>query len=213
MIDHVFMFIEPNGPEIDYLRSLGLIETYRRVHHGQGTENICYCFDNMYLELLWVNDRTAVRSEAIARTGLHDRSMWRTNGACPFGIAWRSSLIGEVPHTWSFAPPYLPAGMSIAVATDGDDPRQPMMFKPPGSAPPIEWPIEKRGSLQHAKGLCDASEIRLVMPADVPPSSALSAIAQSESPTLRLDPCGPYQLRLTVKSSSKIPDLQIVLPI
>ena len=89
MIDHVFMLVEANGPEMDGMASLGLIETYRRPHPGQGTQNVCYCFDNLYLELIWVDDEEAVRSNGIQRTGLYERSLWRTKGTCPFGIAWR----------------------------------------------------------------------------------------------------------------------------
>jgi hypothetical protein len=35
-LDHVFVLIDPGGPELAYLKSLGLIETYRRQHPGQG---------------------------------------------------------------------------------------------------------------------------------------------------------------------------------
>ena len=65
MIDHILMFVEADGLEIDNLASLGLVQTYRRIHPGQGTQNVCYCFDNLFLELLWVNDCDAARSDAI----------------------------------------------------------------------------------------------------------------------------------------------------
>ncbi|MGF7183229.1 hypothetical protein HDF11_004761 [Tunturiibacter psychrotolerans] len=35
MIDHVFMFVKANGPEVDQMASLGLVETSRRTHRGQ----------------------------------------------------------------------------------------------------------------------------------------------------------------------------------
>ena len=130
MIDHIYMSIEPRGPEIDYFASLGLVETYRRTHPGQGTENVCYAFDNLFLELLWITDTSAVRSPSVQRTGLYERSLWRTNGACPFGIAWRRSPADKhfAPPTWHYAPPYLPAGITIPIATASDDPRQPLLF-------------------------------------------------------------------------------------
>ena len=34
-IDHLFVFVEPDGAELAYLNSLGLVETYRRAHPGQ----------------------------------------------------------------------------------------------------------------------------------------------------------------------------------
>ena len=65
MIDHILMFVEADSLEIDNLASLGFMQTYRRIHPGQGTQNVCYCFDNLFLELLWVNDCDAARSDAI----------------------------------------------------------------------------------------------------------------------------------------------------
>ena len=206
--------IEANGPEIAHLASLGLVETYRRTHTGQGTQNVCYGFDNLFLELLWVNDPHAARSEAITRTGLYERSLWRTQGTCPFGIAWRRSQASPalLLPTWEFKPPYLPKGMSIPVATDSDDPRQPLIFESPGSTSPIEWPIEKRGYLQHPAGLGSVAEIRLTMPADSPPSGALASLARTETPPFSIDAPGPYRLRLRIASIKNNLDLQITLP-
>jgi hypothetical protein len=214
VIDHIFMFIEADGPEIDGMASLGLVETYRRTHPGQGTQNVCYCFDNLFLELLWVNDPSEARSEAIKRSGLYERSLWRNNGTCPFGISWRRSQGGpatEIP-TWEFKPPYLPKGITIPVAIDSDDVRQPMMFESPGAAPPLEWPMEKRGPLQHRAGWGAVTDIRLAMPPDAPPSHALRAIARSEGPPVRVE-SGAYRLHLRVASLVNHADLQITLPL
>ncbi len=215
LIDHVFMLVEANGPEMDGMVSLGLVETYRRPHPGQGTQNVCYCFDNLYLELIWVNDEEAVRSNRIQRTGLYERSLWRTKGTCPFGIAWRKceGQPASALPTWEFTPPYLPKGMSIRVATDSDDPRQPMMFEAPASPPPVEWPIEKRGNLQHSIGLGAVTEIRLTMPTDAAPSSALKSIALSDHPQVHIEPIGAYGLHLRIASLVGKPDLQIALPL
>ena len=215
MIDHVFVLVDADGPEIGYLANIGLVETYRRIHPGQGTQNVCYCFDNLFLELLWVNDSDAARSDAIKRTGLYERSLWRTNGTCPFGIAWRRSPAdpaSTIP-TWAFTPPYLPRGMSIPVAIDSDDPRQPMIFASPGSTFPLEWPIEKRGSLQHTAGLGAVTEITLTMPADALPGNALTTLALSEAPLVRIDGPGPYRLRLRIAYLANKPDQQIAFPV
>jgi Glyoxalase-like domain len=74
-IDHIFMFIEPDGPELNQLKSLGLVETYRREHPGQGTANACFCFDNMFVELLWMVDPTEALSTLIVRTDLEPITM------------------------------------------------------------------------------------------------------------------------------------------
>ena len=215
MIDHVFMFIEADGPEISHLASLGLVETYRRVHSGQGTRNICYCFDNMFLELLWVDDRDALRSKAVERTALFERSLWQTNGKCPFGIGLRRSQ-NESPFSfpsWDFRPPYLPAGMSIPVAIDSEDPIQPLIFESPGTTAPTEWPVEKRGSLQHSARLGAVTGMTLTMPPDSPPSDALITVVQSNASLFRLGTPGAYRLDLRIASLVNEPELQITLPL
>jgi hypothetical protein len=178
-LDHVFVLIAPGGPELAYLHGLGLTETYRRRHPGQGTENICFCFDNIFLECLWITNPADATSAPIARTGLYERSQWRAAGTSPFGLAWRDSPATpaiEIP-TWPFQPPYLPPGMTIAVATDSDDPRQPMLFKSPGSSPPHSWPPEKRGALQHQAGLAGITAVKLRWPSTAPPAPALLTLA------------------------------------
>ena len=214
MIDHIFMLIDPGGPEIAQMRELGLLETYRRSHPGQGTRNVCYCFDNMFLELLWVDDPNAALSPTIGRTGLYDRSLWRSQDVCPFGIAWRSTASGVEPaiSTWAFTAPYLPAGVVIEVAEDSDDVRQPMMFRSPGSAPPIDWPPEKHGGLQHGCGLGGVQEIKLTMPAWAPPSEALKTIAAGSNPPLTLVQGQVWDLEMRIAGLDGRSDMVLSIP-
>jgi len=189
-LDHVFVLIEPEGPELAYLRALGLTETYRRRHPGQGTENICFCFQNIFLECLWINNAEAVKSDRIVRTGLYERSQWRTRGTSPFGLAWRQAGDTAAPSmpSWAFKPPYLPAGSSIDVAIDSDDPRQPMMFQSPGGTPPDQWPAGKRGVLQQPAGLGEVVSVVLTWPAHSPPTPSL--VAMADATMLDLVPSG-----------------------
>lgn len=184
-IDHVFMFIEPDGPEIDALKRLGFTETYRRVHPGQGTANVCFAFDNLYLELLWLTSEAEARSPAIARTRLWERSQWRRLGTCPFGIAVRGDLAGAGVPVWDYRPPYLPPDRRIAVATDSDDPMQPMLFSFPGGTAPRDWPAEQRGRLQRDAGWGEARGMVLRLAAGVAPSAALVSLAAASGLTLQ----------------------------
>ena len=213
-IDHIFAFVEPDGPHLEYLRSLGLVETYRRTHAGQGTQNICFCFDNMFLECLWVSNVDDIRSDAIARTRLHERSQWRTEGTCPFGIAWRvaGSHDGFDPMTWAFSPPYLPAGHSIDVSVDSDDPRQPMMFRSPGAAPPVQWAAERRGGLQHGAGLGRVGAVRMALPGAVAPSPTLTSLARATSLEVGPVSSGSPSLTMEVERVRSDNPLIICLP-
>lgn len=64
-LDHLFVFVEPGAPERAALERAGLRESFRRRHPGQRTANVCFCFDNAYLELLWeggpAGDRVSCR--------------------------------------------------------------------------------------------------------------------------------------------------------
>lgn len=195
-LDHIFVFIEPRGPEIRFLKDLGLCETYRREHPGQGTANVCFAFENAFLELLWITDPQEAASPAIVRTGLLARSKWLLDGTCPFGIAWRGGG-GAIP-TWRFEPPYLPAGLSIPVATDGDDPRQPMMFTFPGTVPPTDWPLERHGKFQHAGGFTVIEGVEISTPSSVGESSALRLLSASMQPKLTLTKGPEFGLKVQI---------------
>lgn len=169
-LDHIFMFVAPDSDAIDRLSALGLVETYRRTHPGQGTTNVCYCFDNLFLELLWVTDSEEASSPLIKRTLLLERSQWVKNGANRFGIAWRGTSDIEV---WNFAPPYLPDGLHIPVAIDSDDLTQPMMFQSPGTLAPKDMPPTRRGVLQQPAGYTDVRKVELILPKGAKASGAL----------------------------------------
>ncbi len=177
-LDHIFHFVQDLEAAETLGRSLGLAETYRRNHVGQGTANICYCFENAFLELLYLKDMSEAESPAIARTGLAQRASWRELGTCPVGIAWRLVQQEAPPFfaTWQFRPPYLPDTMHIPVAVESDDPAVPLLFQSPGYAPPIEWPIERRGALQEKAGLRRISKVLLTSPRGFVPGAVLSKV-------------------------------------
>lgn len=213
-IDHLFLFIDPGGPQIAALERTGLVETYRRQHPGQGTANVCYCFDNLYLELLWVTDQQAVRSPPIRRTGLYERSRWAVDDTCPFGIAWRETPGGTrfgLP-TWDFIPPYLPAGMTIPVSTDSDDPHQPFMFRSPGTSAPADWPADRRGDLQSRAGLGAVECITLAMPTSVPIAPGLRHLQERTILAIRQNDQPTAAASLAVRRSDGAGQVNITLP-
>ena len=202
-IDHLFLFIQPDGPEIETLKRLGLTETYRRAHPGQGTANVCFAFDNLFLELLWLTSEAEARSPAIARTRLWERSRWSEMGSCPFGIAVRGDLTDAGVPGWDYRPPYLsqvlPAGAGMAVAAASDDPAMPMVFVSPGKEKPVQWPEERRGTLQQAAGFGPVLSVELGLPARAASASLLRTLT-SANPPIRFAPLvdGRHSLRLAL---------------
>jgi hypothetical protein len=178
-LDHLFVFVAPDGPEAGRLAALGLAESFRRSHPGQGTANACFCFDNAYLELLWIADAHEAAACVLGRCGLMARANWRTTGASPFGIALRNADPAAVPPfpCWDYAAPFLPAGMTIPVATASDDPRQPLLFRSPGNARPDQWTDGRAGARQNAAGLAEIVGVRLGFPAGVAPDPVFNTLA------------------------------------
>jgi hypothetical protein len=176
-LDHVFMFAVQNSEWQLQLQNLGLVETYRRRHPGQGTANSCYCFDNAFLEILWIENEIEALSEPIRRCQFETRSKWPTyREVSPFGIAWRGSSNID---TWSFYPPYLPQNKAILVATDSDDIKQPFMFSFPSTSPPSTWAPERRGNLQSAAGYSKISIEKIILPETSVASAALDILQKN----------------------------------
>jgi hypothetical protein len=177
-LDHIFLFVDDLEAAEALGRSIGLTETYRRNHAGQGTANICYCFENAFLELLFLTEASDASSPAIARTGLLQRAGWRQLGTCPIGIAWRLDQQETSPSfaTWPFRPPYLRETMHIPVAVESDDLAAPLLFQSPGTEPPAEWPPERRGMLQKASGLRSIAKVLLTSPRGFEPGPVLTTM-------------------------------------
>lgn len=200
-IDHIFVFIDEKEAEGEagHLLKHGLRETYRRTHVGQGTQNICFAFNNMFIELLWVNSVEDIKSQRIARTKLFERSRWKDNGACPFGIAWRGRAVSDAIPTWIYNPPYLPEGIGIEVAIDSDDEKQPMMFTFPQSKAPENWSQDRKGSLQKDAGYEAISCIEIVHPHEFEISpSMMQMLAESFFPPMRLNQGDSWSISLTL---------------
>ncbi len=193
-LDHLFVFVDGPHEAEEALTLLGLDETYRRVHPGQGTANVCCACDDAYLELLWLTSPDEASSPRTARTRLLERAHWRENGCCPFGIAWRGSTDPAL-DVWGYAPLYLPESMTIEVAVDSDDPMQPMLFASPGKVPPSAWPLERRGRLQRARGGGTLGPVTLRLPETCTPAPALLLAADRLSIALELGTAWELVLR------------------
>ncbi|MBS1181555.1 MAG: hypothetical protein H6Q99_1435 [Proteobacteria bacterium] len=166
-LDHLFVFVDrqeaaPGGGVFDRLAALGLEPSFTRRHVGQGTANLCYAFDNAYLELLYVVDAEELATSPLARAGFAARADWRRSGASPFGIACRGTLPGA---SWTYRNPDFPPGVSIDISAESDDPAMPFVFSSPGDAPPSAWTDGRAGKRQTAAGFTRIAIERLKLPA------------------------------------------------
>lgn len=119
-LDHVFVMTSVGAPESAALARAGLAEGPPNTHPGQGTACRRFVLGNAYIELLWVHDDVAVRSEAIRKTRLWERWAGRGGETCPFGVVLRPAGEAQSPpfEFWDYRPPYLPSPLAIHVARD-----------------------------------------------------------------------------------------------
>ncbi|MEH2012284.1 VOC family protein [Nostoc sp.] len=165
-LDHIFVCVEPEAPPANMLTAFGLTEGGRRIHRGQGTANVCFFFDNVYLELLWLFDANEIQSPLVRPTGLWSRCRWQETQACPFGISFRTtaSNLQEIPFpTWDYHPAYRTPKASIAIATNSDNLSEPLIFISPATQKPPNYPLERRPPLVHKVGFKEITALQVTL--------------------------------------------------
>jgi hypothetical protein len=177
-LDHILIFCAPRAPEAAALISHGFLEGSGQSHRGQGTANRRFCFANAYLELLWVENAAEAQSDVVLPTQLWARWQQRSNGVCPFGLAFRP---GSDPSsspafpTWSYKPSYLPPDLSIEIGL-GVSTNEPLLFHLPFAGnrrPPPSEPTN------HPAQVNELSAIRLSFPTAAEPSAPLASLVSA----------------------------------
>jgi hypothetical protein len=179
--DHLFIFTDRGAIVADRIVALGLVEGSGNIHPGQGRANRRFFFHNAMVELLWVHDLEEVQSERIRETLLEKRWAQRNAGACPFGICLRSTDQASIafPH-WDFRPPYLPAGLSIAVGENSAILTEPMVFQTPFGKRPDQFLPEKAQPLAHPIGWREITRVTVISPVHDRPSPAWQAVLDTQ---------------------------------
>jgi hypothetical protein len=139
-LDHLFVCVSPQRPEIDQMRALGFASLFERTHPGQGTANGLVLFENNYLEFLYLRDREEAQTNALR---LDRRADHRQSGASPFGVALRGDHRNLGARAWR---PYQLEGMSGLIhilERSVAEPELPMVFcfddDEPDSGGPRRW--------------------------------------------------------------------------
>jgi len=207
-ICHLFVFLDTPETAISQMSALGFQESYRRVHHGQGTQNVCYCFDNCYLELLWVSRPEELQNPNVNVLKFDQRSNWLQNKASPFGIALRDNQTFPFP-AYSYRAPYLPDGMTIPYAKSSDNLDYPFLFKSPGSIRPDQWESKPKRQTQSEIGT-----ISLTFPEEVPIHKDFKLLEKEA--LIQLKTGQSHQMELTLRDSAgndisilSLPDLTL----
>lgn len=166
-LDHVFVCVQPQAPEAKVFKTFGLVGGKSRIHHGQGTANHCFFFQNAYIELLWLHDNQEIQSPNVRPLGLWERCNWRQTQACPFGISWRLATpdLKNLPFpTWDYYAPYLPPGASIPIVTKEDNLWEPLVFISRFAQKPSNYLLERQHSLTDHLQLRQITGLRIILP-------------------------------------------------
>lgn len=150
-LDHFFILVEPEAKVASLLVELGLKESFRRDHPGQGTSNRCFSFSNSKLELLWLRDAEEASNGPAAGLRFFARS---TNKyASPFGLIFNRKSSGNKSHDlglpfdgWSYQPDYFSAPMAFHVGNNSANLIEPLCIYAPFMEPAkrnIDLAIEK----------------------------------------------------------------------
>jgi len=134
-VDHIFVLTEVGAPAADKLKSLGLKESFGRVHKGQGTANRRFEFSNGFLELLWVHNAQEATTGPGAMLRLAERAAsLKDNSACPFACPFGIILgpvnsSSELPFSgWSYQPEFFTPPMAFHVGKNSDQLAEPLLI-------------------------------------------------------------------------------------
>lgn len=112
-VDHIFICTKYGAPEAQVLTDFGFVEGTGNTHTGQGTKNRRFFFENMFIELIWLENQEEAQSSITKPTFLYERL---TKNLCPFGICFRPSSKKLNFKTWHYQPDYLPNHLAIQIA-------------------------------------------------------------------------------------------------
>ena len=147
-IDHVWMLVEHGAPEAELFRALGMLVAPPVVHEGQGTVGVPVMFENVYLELLSVEDE-ALASQTVGADYVR-RLAWRAEGQAPFGVGLREVATGDPPlPTERYTAPWLQPGTALQVFSD-QSVHEPALFMLPDY---LTYPALKQAFPQVAQAL------------------------------------------------------------
>jgi len=195
-VDHLWIHVSPGAPEAKALMEAGLkIQEFDQAtsiapidpsdprvvkHVGNGTASMVIRFRNIYLELLWVEDREILRQAAPGHSLLNDDSK-----ASPFGIGLRQvdkeakGLPFESSSRWE---PWMRPLVSIATA-ESDAPEDPTIFVIPDY---MRWDVRTEQDpklltwAEHQLDIEEVTRIRVHGPGLPSTSQAVQVLAEQK---------------------------------
>lgn len=135
-LDHFFILTDKPKETGDLLVSMGLNESFRRDHKGQGTSNRRFEFSNGMLEILYVRDREeAVNGPA---KGLRFPDRAERKEASPFGVILtrkNGSNLNMPFSGWEYQPDYFEPPNAFHIGDNSEILEEPLCIYVPFIGP------------------------------------------------------------------------------
>lgn len=215
-LDHILFCVSLGAPEAARLSALGLSEGPPNTHPGQGTACRRFVFGNAYLELLWVNDEGAAKSELARPTRLWDRWAGRAGDVCSIGFCFRPAQqqTADVPFEgWEYRPPYLPSPLCIHIASNVDVLTEPMLCYLAFAQRAERSATAKRQPLEQPAGLREITRAELISPHTDSLSPSLRGLVEAGLIRLRRGKQYLVELGFDGESQGKRTDCRPELPL
>ena len=214
-IDHIFIMASKGAPEAQLLIDFGLTEGPNRIHKGQGTQNRCFFFNNVMVELLWVYDEQDAQNKITTPTTLWPRWNLRNSDASAFGLCLRSNDKNNniAPFkSWKYQPDLFPKPMYVSIAESVVNLKEPFIFFSPMGHRSDTSDYSSESERQHKIGFKVLTEISLNKP-DEDSSDAFDALLQYNIIAINSELNDKIELQFDGNCKGNVKDFTPDLPI
>lgn len=164
-LDHIFIRAVKDAPEAELLIDFGLVEASANVHLGQGTACRRFFFQNMMLELLWIEDEKEIESDLTKLTRLFERLYSSAENVSPFGVCFRpkeKTTNKALFSSWKYKPSFLPNELFMEFSIDKKL-NEPLWFHIPFAIRQSLYPVEKIQSMEHKIDMQEVTFTRITV--------------------------------------------------
>lgn len=130
-LDHIFIWVKKDAPEIDIFRKAGFTSIISGTHKGQGTGGKYIFFLNFYIELLYISDKTEALSN-LNNFGCNyiERSNWYQNKSSFLGIGLKMTSfdLKRIPFPYKMYQSGWMKDKGLLMATNNQNLNDPIVF-------------------------------------------------------------------------------------
>ncbi|MBE9049100.1 hypothetical protein IQ243_01490 [Nostocales cyanobacterium LEGE 11386] len=222
-VDHIFICTTQGAESVSILQELGLYCSNQLVQHvKQGTASKIFFFENIYLELIWIEDKYIVEQQQSELIDLHQltRIRGQYTGASPFGIGLRrksdqSNLVLPSSLYWA---EWMRTQMSINFAAENlANQEEPFCFIIPDCIALTTWLnpslTAHQQLISHPLGIKKLTNVKITINSDKDLTNAISLLCINNAVTIERGESPLLELTFDQGIREKNLDARPILPI